>query len=125
MPWLKIDTNTPGKEEIAFIAERLKMKDSDLAFAKIFRLWAWFDQYTTNGHAAMMTIKKLDEVCKCRGLCKAAIDAGWLEEMQPTGMRVINFERHSGSTTKARHLNAIRQERHRKLPPKTLKLGIG
>lgn len=125
MPWLKIDTKTPGKEEIAFIAERLKMKDSDLAFAKMFRLWAWFDEYTTDGHATKITPQKLDEACHCKGLCAAAIAAGWLEATQPTGLRMINFERHGGATTKARHLTAIRQERHRKAPPKVLKLGTG
>lgn len=112
--WLKIEASTPEKAEVLAIAAALGWEDPDLAVGKLFKLWRWFDQHTTNGNASIVTEIQLDRVIGVTGFCNAVKSVGWLE-IGETGVTLPRFDRHNGNTAKNRALTAKRVEKSRAL----------
>lgn len=105
--WLKMEAATPDKPEVLAITAAMGWDDPDLTVGKLFRLWRWFDQQTTDGNAVGVTPALLDRICGVTGFAQAMANVGWLV-ITDTGVALPNFDRHHGETAKQRALSAKR-----------------
>jgi hypothetical protein len=114
MDWIKVCKNTPDKPEIRHVARATGCTPGD-AFAAWFRIWAWLDGATADGHLPLATAEDIDEVARLPGMAKAFAEAGWLELHSPAGVTVMRWDTHNGESAKARALSAKRMAhmRHR------------
>lgn len=103
---------TPEKPEVLAITASMGWDDPDLTVGKLFRLWRWFDQHTTDGNAMRVTSSLLDRVIGVTGFVQAVADAGWLT-VNEDGISLSNFDRHNGDTAKNRALTAKRVADHK------------
>ncbi|HKS67547.1 MAG TPA: hypothetical protein VJR26_09945 [Candidatus Acidoferrales bacterium] len=110
--WLKIEANLPEKEEVLSITASMGWDDCDLTVGKLFKLWRWFDQQTTDGNARRVTTALLDRIVGVSGFCEAMREVGWLD-VDGSGVTLPKFERHNGSTAKSRALTAKRVAKHK------------
>lgn len=110
--WLKMDCSTPDKPEVLAITAQMGWDDPDLAVGKLFRVWRWFDQQTTNGNAVGVTAALLDRIAGVAGFAQAMQNVGWLV-VSEAGLELPNFEKHNGATAKARAQTAKRVANHR------------
>ncbi len=110
--WLKMEACTPEKSEVLAITAKMGWDDTDLTVGKLFRIWRWFDQHTTNGNACGVTTALLDRIVGVTGFCEAMHSVGWLC-IHDTGISLPNFERHNGNTAKSRALTAKRVANHK------------
>lgn len=110
--WLKLEACTPEKSEVLAITARMGWDDADLTVGKLFRIWRWFDQQTTDGNAWGVTTALLDRIVGVSGFCEAVHSVGWLC-INETGISLPNFERHNGNTAKSRALTAKRVANHK------------
>ncbi len=110
--WLKMEACTPEKSEVLAITARMGWDDADLTVGKLFRVWRWFDQQTTDGNAAGVTTALLDRIVGVTGFCEAMRSVGWLC-IHESGINLPNFDRHNGNTAKSRALTAKRVAHHK------------
>ncbi len=110
--WLKMEAATPDKPEVLAIAARMGWDDPDLAVGKLFRVWRWFDQHTTNGNAPGVTCALLDRIAGVSGFALAMQSVGWLR-VDDAGLTLPNFEKHCGKTAKERAQTARRVASHK------------
>jgi hypothetical protein len=110
--WLKICKETPTKPEILVIATKLNIHP-DVAFARCFHLWAWFDSNTKDGITNGVTKVTIDALLHRDGLCDTLIAVGWLCENNDGNLYLPNFDRHNSETAKTRALGKKRQNKHR------------
>ena len=113
--WIKMETCLPQKPEILAISAKTGMHP-DMIVGKCFRLWAWFDQHTENGHAKGVTLVTLgyalgngDDTTK---FTEAMSQVNWLIE-NDDAVTLPNFEKHNGASAKKRLEDAKRQKKHR------------
>lgn len=111
--WMKICKDTPDKPEVLIIATKLNIHP-DIAFARCFRLWSWFDSNTTNGVTNGVTKVTLDALLNRDGLCDAMIDVCWLGQDAEGCLFLPNFDYHNSETAKTRAMSAKRQDKFRK-----------
>jgi len=105
--WLKMEACTPEKSEVLAITAKMGWDDTDLTVGKLFRIWRWFDQQTTNGNACGVTTVLLDRIVGVSGFCSAMQSVGWLT-ITEEGITLPNFDRHNGNTAKNRAQTARR-----------------
>lgn len=122
--WLKVEANTPDKEEVLAITARMGWEDADLTLGKLFRLWRWFDQNTVDGNARHVTTALLDRIVGVTGFCEAVAFVGWLT-VGEHGITLPNFDRHNGKTAKTRALTAKRVAKHKHLQEGNGQLTLG
>lgn len=104
--WLKFEKSTPDKPEVFAIASALKL-DPDAVVGKLIRVWSWFDTHTTDGNGRGVTSTLLDRISGVTGFVAAMESVGWVE-ITSDGVRLPNFDRHTGETAKGRALTAKR-----------------
>jgi len=110
--WLKMESNTPEKPEVMAITVTMGWDDPDLTVGKLFRVWRWFDQQTTDGNAPRVTTALLDRIAGAPGFSEAMILAGWLTRME-SGLSLPKFDAHNGASAKARAQGAKRASNFR------------
>lgn len=110
--WIKMEVSTPEKSEVLAITAIMGWDDTDLTVGKLFRLWRWFDQQTTDGNAHGVTSALLDRVVGVTGFCDALIEVGWLVVVD-RDIYLPKFDRHNGKTAKSRAQTAKRVADHK------------
>ena len=110
--WIKMEVATPDKPEVMAIAAHMGWDDPDYAVGKLFRVWRWFDQHTTNGNAPNVTSALLDRIAGVTGFATAMQSVGWLN-IDDTGISLPGFEKHCGKTAKGRAQTAKRVATHK------------
>jgi hypothetical protein len=110
--WIKMEVSTPDKPEVLAITVRLGWDDPDLTVGKLFRVWRWFDQHTTDGNAAGVTKALLDRIAGVSGFADAMQSVGWLL-VSDMGLSLPNHEKHCGKTAKDRAQTAKRVATHK------------
>ncbi len=110
--WLKMEACTPEKSEVLAITAKMGWDDTDLTVGKLFRIWRWFDQQTTDGNACGVTTALLDRIVGVAGFCSAMLSVGWLA-ITDDGISLPNFDRHNGNTAKNRAQTAKRVATHK------------
>lgn len=110
------EKGTADKPEVYGISERLGGLDVDAVVGKLLRIWAWFDDNTTDGVALDVTNVTLKALLNSRvgvtGFCEAMIAVGWLSE-EGGNLSIPEYERHNGATAKTRWQSRLRQSRSR------------
>lgn len=109
--WLKFEKATLDKPEVFALADALGL-DPDAVVGKLMRIWSWFDTHTIDGSGRGVTPPLLDRISGASGFVDAMAGVGWLE-VTPQGVRLVNFDRHTGESAKARALTARRVARHK------------
>ena len=110
--WIKMEAATPDKPEVLAISARMGWDDPDLTVGKLFRVWRWFDQHTTDGNAHGVTSALLDRIAGVSGFAEAMSFVGWLT-VSDDGLSLPNFEKHCGKTAKERAQTARRVALHK------------
>jgi hypothetical protein len=110
--WIKYECGLPGKPEVMAITAALGWDDTDLTVGKLMRLFAWFDQQTTDGNATGVTPALLDKFIGVTGFVQALMDVRWIVADE-RGLSLHNFGKHNGETAKARAQTAKRVANHR------------
>lgn len=109
--WIKMRTDLGGDPAVIRI-RRATGIDADAVVGKLHRLWSWADAHTADGFAAGLDAEWVDEFAGCAGFAAAMASAGWLE-VDASGVRFANFDRHNGQPAKVRALRKTRMERFR------------
>ena len=109
--WLKVEITTPEKPEILKMSEILGI-DPDAVFGKLFRVWSWFDEHTTDGHAPTVTIMHLDRKVGVENFCAAMIETKWMKKTEKQ-ISIPNFTRHHTKPSKDRALANLRKQAQR------------
>lgn len=110
--WLKMECATPDKPEVLALTVKMGWDDPDLTVGKLFRLWRWFDQQTTDGNARGVTPALLDRQVGVTGFIEAVASVGWLH-VDDGGVALVKFDRHNGATAKSRAQTAKRVANHK------------
>jgi hypothetical protein len=109
--WIKLECTTPDKPEIVRMASSLRI-DQDAVVGKLLRVWVWADQNSIAGESVTITAAFIDRLTNRRGFARAMRDAGWLIG-DDGAMTFPNFDRHNGTTAKARSVTNRRVAKHR------------
>ena len=109
--WIKMRTDLAGDPAVIRI-RRATGLDADAVVGKLHRLWSWADAHTADGFASGVDGEWVDEFAGCAGFAASMAAAGWLE-VDESGVRFTNFERHNGQPAKVRALAKTRMERIR------------
>jgi len=110
--WIKMECNTPDKPEVIALTVKMGWDDPDLTVGKLFKVWRWFDQHTTEGNAVGVTPALLDRYFGVTGFVTALTQVGWLT-VTVDGISLPNFDRHNGASAKKRSLTAKRVANHK------------
>jgi hypothetical protein len=114
--WIKFETCTHDKSEVWAIAATLGI-DADAVVGKLLRVWAWFDEHTSEGNAdtvtSSVTKTLLDRLVGVNGFCNAMVQVGWMLD-DATSLSLPKFDRHNGKTAKTRCLTARRVADHKR-----------
>lgn len=110
--WIKLEVSTPEKSEVLAITASMGWDDADLTVGKLFRMWRWFDQHTIDGNAVRVTPALLDRIVGVSGFCDAVQQVGWLL-ITEDGVMLPKFDRHNGSSAKARAQTSKRVAKHK------------
>jgi hypothetical protein len=111
VPWIKIETNTPDKPEVAQLASILKIPRDEVV-GKLLRLWIWADANVSDCNAVRVTAALLDEIAGKNGFAEALRKVGWLTGKN-MAFALPNWDRHNGKSSKQRALTALRVTAHR------------
>jgi hypothetical protein len=102
-----VEVATPDKAEVSNIADRLGITPEE-AFGRLFRVWAWAQNVSVNGHVSVRSLSVVDSHARLPGFGQAMAEEGWLRA-ENNGMLVPNWDRHLSKGAKKRAL-----DRHRK-----------
>jgi hypothetical protein len=105
--WIKMECCTPDKPEVLAITAKMGWDDPDLTVGKLFRMWRWFDQHTSDGNADSVTSALLDRIVGVTGFAECVCSVGWMS-ISETGVSIPNFNSHNGKTAKSRAQTAKR-----------------
>jgi len=110
-PWMKIELPTPNKVEVFQMSELLNI-DPDCVLGKLFRVWGWFNEHSTDGVEPISVVKILNNLVRNDYFCDAMAEVGWLI-INKKNIKIPNFELHNSKGAKQRALAARRQEKYR------------
>lgn len=108
---MKVELELPDKPEVHFIAGALKL-DPAAVVGHLFKVWAWFNKHTEDGHAHGVTPALLDRITGVTGMGEVMMSAGWLEQ-HDNMLCMPKFDRHTSESAKKRALATNRQSRKR------------
>lgn len=116
--WIKIETHTVSKVEVAKIAFALKNKRLDRfgVLGRLVAIWSYFDNHTYDGVIDGVGPDYLDDLIGTPGFCEAMKLVGWIKFEEADGASRVtlpNFDRHNGETAKKRAMAGKRQGKHR------------
>ena len=86
--------------------------DQDAVVGKLIRIWAWADQNSVDGANMAVTGAFVDRLTSRRGFAMALRNVGWLTGTDGS-LTFCNFDRHNGSTAKARVVDNRKKKNQR------------
>jgi hypothetical protein len=108
--WIKMTHELPEKPEVLALAGKTGLTRFDVV-GRLFTVWRWFDNNTTDGNAPGVTSVTLDECLfgysGNAGFVAAVCDVGWLQETAD-GLSVVKFDEHISESAKVRAQTAKR-----------------
>lgn len=109
--WLKVETITPDKPEVANIAHRLGITAEE-AFGRLFRVWVWCQNVSVNGHVRVRDLSPIDRAAQREGFGQAMAEEHWIGKA-PDGFVIPKWDRHLSKGAKKRVLDMERKRRER------------
>lgn len=113
-PWIKIRHVLASSPKVIGIADALKVEVCTALGATIMLL-ILADTHTVNGQLDHFSFARVDEMLRVPGYCAAAESVGLLRKTD-TGIALLDFKKHNGSSAKKRALAQLRQARTRTSP---------
>jgi chorismate mutase len=108
--WLKMTHALPEKPEVLAIASKTGLSRFDVV-GRLFILWRWFDNNTTDGNAVGVTSVTLNECLfgysDATNFVSAVVSAKWLYETSDS-ISVVKFDEHTSESAKQRAQTAKR-----------------
>ena len=104
-------SNLDSDPDVIAIGVRLNL-DELAVVGRLWKVWSWADQHTTDGNAVRVTEVTLDRFANCSGFAAAMREVGWLEG-RDGALTFPRFDRHNGQTAKNRALTAQRVAKRR------------
>lgn len=102
--WIKIVRNLEKKPEVIAIARACKKSRLEVV-GLLVRFWGWMDEISVDGNNLSLTSEDVDEVVDLPGFAAAMRHEKWLAGRDGS-LQIPKFERHNGSSAKARALEA-------------------
>ena len=111
--WIKLEKCSPNKPEVMRLA-RMWGVPQDQAFGAVMRFWIWLDDACVDGCVTGVALHEVDAMMHFPGFATGLCAVGWLEvdEAAPS-IRIPNFSRHNGETSKKRALTKNRVSKKR------------
>lgn len=108
--WIKMRDNLWDDPRVAKLVD---MTDSSEAavIGSLYWLWATADQHTEDGIMQGLTTRSIDRKTGVKGFADALIAIGWIAD-HPEGIRIVDFEKHNGTSAKKRCQTAKRVANH-------------
>lgn len=111
--WIKVEKVSSHKPEVLKIARMLGVSRQH-AFGLMVEFWSWLDSNCVDGVVDGVVDADVDALMSCDGLSALLKLVGWVDfDPNPPRMRVLNFDRHNGESSKNRALKNERQAKWR------------
>lgn len=111
MSWIKIRTNLATDPAISSIALRLKMPPRHV-LGSLVAIWSWADALTADGFVSHASPSLIDELAGKKGFATAMQAVDWIT-LNDNGITFPRWDRHNGSSAKARSGEAERKQLQR------------
>lgn len=108
--WIKMRGNLWDDPRVAKIVDMTESSEAAVIGA-LYWLWATADQHTEDGVMPGLTLRSIDRKAGVKGFAEAMCFIEWLAD-HPEGVRIIDFEKHNGSSAKKRCQTAKRVANH-------------
>ena len=108
--WIKMRGNLWDDPRVAKIVDLTNSSEAAVIGA-LYWLWATADQHTEDGVMQGLTTRGIDRKTGVKGFGDALVSIGWLAD-HPEGVRIIDFEKHNGTSAKKRCQTAKRVANH-------------
>lgn len=102
--WIKIEHSLPAKPEVFAIAARVGQNRAEVV-GRLILVWSWMDEITDSGTGLRIASNDIDDIAGTPGFAEAMREAGWLTG-RDLSLQVPNFQRHNGTSAKARALES-------------------
>lgn len=109
--WIKHDVTLGNKPRVHRIAAELGL-DRFSVVGRLCAVWCWADSMSEDGRILFGTLEQLDAIAEFSGFGEAMLMVGWLEE-DGHDLIVPDWEKHHGSSAKARAQTNRRVTKHR------------
>ncbi len=111
--WIKVQKGCGQKPEVLKIARMLGM-ERRAAYGLLVEFFEWLDSNCVDGVVDGVVDADVDALMSCPGLSALLTLVKWVEfDAAKQCMRVVNFDRHNGETSKNRALKSERQSKWR------------
>lgn len=104
--WIKMRGNLWDDPRVAKIVDMTDSSEAAVVGA-LYWLWATADQHTEDGIMQGLTLRAIDRKTGVPGFAQALCAIEWLAD-HPEGVRIVDFEKHNGSSAKKRCQTAKR-----------------
>lgn len=104
--WIKMRGNLWDDPRVARLVDMTDTSEAAIVGA-LYWLWATADQHTEDGIMPGLTTRAIDRKTGVKGFADALITIGWLEDNED-GVRIVDFEKHNGTSAKKRCQTAKR-----------------
>ena len=108
--WIKMRDNLWDDPRVAKIVDLTDSSEAAVV-GSLYWLWATADQHTEDGLMPGLTMKSINRKTGVQGFAEAMCVIGWLED-SPEGVRIVDFEKHNGTSAKKRCQTAKRVANH-------------
>jgi hypothetical protein len=108
--WIKMRGNLWDDPRVAKIVDLTDSSEAAVIGA-LYWLWATADQHTEDGVMQGLTTRGIDRKTGVKGFGDALVAIGWLAD-HADGVRIIDFEKHNGTSAKKRCQTAKRVANH-------------
>lgn len=108
MSWIKIEHDLMTSPK--FVTLSLRFRDARVTvLGACVTLWMIADKHSVDDHLHGMTLEGVDALVGLPGFGQALVDIGWLR-VHDGSLEVVGYQRHNGSTAKARALSTKRMQ---------------
>lgn len=111
MSWIKVEHDLTTSPKFVTLASRLRHGRVTVLGACI-TLWMLADKHSVDDLLHGMTLEAVDALVELPGFGQALVDIGWLK-VHEGGLEVVGYQRHNGTTAKARALSSTRSQSYR------------
>lgn len=113
LEWIKITCDLPDKWQVLAVRRALKVRTAYEIVGMLVKLWAHFENHTTNGKLPGLEADDVDRLVGKKGFAAALVAVGWLKTPAGGGVEIPAFDEFMGAASRKREENAERQRRHR------------
>jgi hypothetical protein len=104
--WIKMRGNLWDDPRVAKIVDMTDSSEAAVVGA-LYWLWSTADQHTEDGILPGLTLRSIDRKTGVKGFAEALCAIDWLAD-HPEGVRIVDFEKHNGTSAKKRCQTAKR-----------------